>query len=81
MSQFKDLRKAAFAVGFGVTMGKFAGEIVKAAISGVGLGVLKAAADDGNELAQKVCEKNGIEIDSKEDLNNKETNKIIGFHA
>lgn len=36
--QFKDLRKAAFAVGFGVTMGKFAAEMTQAVITGIGLG-------------------------------------------
>ena len=38
MSQFKDLRKAAFAVGFGLAMGKFAAEIAQAAINGVVIG-------------------------------------------
>lgn len=80
MSQFKDLRKAAFSVGFGLTVGKFAGKIVEESISGLGLGILKAAAKDGNEFAQKVCAKSGIEIES-DDLKNKETDKIIGFHA
>lgn len=80
MSQFKDLRKAAFTVGFGLTVGKFAGKIVEESISGLSLGILKAAAKDGNEFAQKVCAKSGIEIES-DDLKNKETDKIIGFHA
>lgn len=35
--QFKDLRKAAFAVSFGVAMGKFAADMVGAFLSGVGL--------------------------------------------
>lgn len=61
----KDLRKAAFAVGFGFTMGKFAGDIVKSAIAGVGIGILKIAAKEGNEVAQKTCEENGIKIDPK----------------
>lgn len=65
----KDLRKAAFAVGFGFTMGKFAGDMVNGAITGVGLGVLKFAAKKGNEIAQETCEETGIKIDpeKKED--------------
>lgn len=65
----KDLRKAAFAVGFGFTMGKFAGDMVNAAITGVGLGVLKFAAKHDNKSAMEVCEESGIKIDpeKKED--------------
>lgn len=63
----KDLRKAAFAVGFGFTMGKFAGDIVKSAIAGVGIGILKIAAKEGNEVAQKTCEENGIDFEEKKE--------------
>lgn len=65
----KDLRKAAFAVGFGLTMGKFAGDLVNAAITGVGIGVLKFAANNGNKIAQETCEESGIKLDpeKKED--------------
>lgn len=65
----KDLRKAAFAVGFGFTMGKFVGELVNAAITGVGIGVLRFAANNGNKIAQETCEESGIKLDpeKKED--------------
>lgn len=36
-SDFKDLRKAAFSIAFGVTMGKFAAEAVISVLSGMGL--------------------------------------------
>lgn len=78
--QFKDLRKAAFAVGFGVTMGKFAADSVAAILSGIGLGLLKNAADDGNKIAQEVCEKADIEVEPKENKED-ESNKVIGFHC
>ncbi len=61
----KDLRKAAFAVGFGFTMGKFVGELVNAAITGVGIGVLQFAANNGNDIAQKTCKESGIKTKSE----------------
>lgn len=65
--QFKDLRKAAFAVGFGVAMGKFAAEMAQAAINVVVIGSLKFAAKEGNEITQKVCEKAKIDVEPKEE--------------
>lgn len=64
--QFKDLRKAAFAVGFGVAMGKFAAEMAQAVITGIGLGTLKFADKEGNKIAQEVCEKADIKVEPKE---------------
>lgn len=63
----KDLRKAAFAVGFGFTMGKFAGDIVKAVITGAGLGTLKFAASEGSKIAKETCEKSGIDFEEKKE--------------
>lgn len=68
--QFKDLRKAAFAVGFGVTMGKFAADAVAAILSGISIGLLKNAADDGNKIAQEVCEKADIKVEPEENKEN-----------
>ena len=65
--QFKDLRKAAFAVGFGVAMGKFAAEMTQAVITGIGLGALKIAAKEGNEIAQEVCEKAKVDVEPKDE--------------
>lgn len=59
----KDLRKAAFAVGFGFTIGKFAGDLVNAAIAGVGIRVLNFADNKDNKIAQETCEESGIKID------------------
>lgn len=65
--QFKDLRKAAFAVGFGVAMGKFAAEMTQAVITGIELGALKIAAKEGNEIAQEVCEKAKVDVEPKDE--------------
>lgn len=80
--QFKDLRKAAFAVAFGATMGKFAAEMVQAVITGAGLGTLKFAAKEGNKVAQEVCEKAKIDIEPEKNKEEEsETKNIIGFHC
>lgn len=42
----KDLRKAAFAVGLGLTLGKFAGECVKAVFDGIALGLTRRMKTD-----------------------------------
>lgn len=80
--QFKDLRKAAFAVSFGVGMGKFAADMVGAFLSGVGLGSLRIAAKHGNEIAQEVCEMGKIKIEPKENKEDEsESKNVIGFHC
>lgn len=48
-------------------MGKFAADAVAAILSGIGLGLLKNAADDGNKIAQEVCEKADIKVEPKEE--------------
>lgn len=78
MNRFKDLRKAAFAVGFGFTMGKAVAGLAETVLNGAVLGVISLAAKHGNKIAQEVCEKGGIEIESeKED----ETKIKMGFHC
>jgi hypothetical protein len=80
--QFKDLRKAAFAVSFGVAMGKFAAEMAQAVITGIGLGTLKFAAKEGNEIAQEVCEKAKIKVEPEENKENESEEKVVmGFHC
>ena len=59
----KDLRRAAFAVGFGLTVGKAVGDFVGALIGGVTSGTIQQMAKHGNKVAQKACEENGIEYD------------------
>ena len=56
-SNFKDLRKAAFAVGFGLTVGKAVGGMVEAVLNGMVISVTKAAAKHGNKTAQEVLQK------------------------
>lgn len=64
--QFKDLRKAAFAVAFGATMGKVVANYAECIIDGMILGVMELAAKHGSGIAQEACEKNGIEIEPEE---------------
>ena len=59
----KDLRRAAFAVGFGLTVGKAVGDCVSALIGGATTGVVQLMAKHGNGAAKKACEENGIEYD------------------
>lgn len=44
-----NLRKAAFAIGFGLTVGKFAGECVSAVWGGVIVGVKELISKDASE--------------------------------
>ena len=65
----KGLRKAAFIVGFGLTVGEAVGDLVSAAINGGTLGVIKGMAACGNKAAQKVCGNNGVKYDTKNEQN------------
>lgn len=56
----KDLRKAAFAVGFGLYFGKAVAKIVDQTVCGTIVELIKKSAKDGNEFAQKVCEENDV---------------------
>lgn len=67
MKEFKDLRKAAFAVAFGATMGKFAADMTKAAINGVTIGTLKFAAKNGSEIAKETCTKSDINFEEEKE--------------
>ena len=61
----KGLGKAAFVVGFGLTVGKKVGSLVSAFINGGTLGVIKGMAACGNKVAQEVCDNNGVKYDTK----------------
>lgn len=65
--QFKDLRKAAFAMGFGFTMGKVVAKYAEAIIDGMILGVAESAAEHGSKIAQEVCNKAKIDVEQKEE--------------
>ena len=56
----KDIRKAAFAVGVGFTVGKECGEYISAVLGGIFIGVARGFAKHGNKFAQDVCD--GIDI-------------------
>ena len=56
----KDLERAAFAISFGLVVGKAAGELVGAAINGVTSGMIQLMAKHGNKVAQKACDENNI---------------------
>lgn len=79
--ELKELRKAAFAIGFGFTMGKFAadwvGTVIDGAIEGTMKGIASCSAKNGNKRMQELCKEYNVEYE-----NNKTTDKvIIGFHA
>lgn len=61
----KDLRRAAFAVGFGLTVGKAVGNFVGALIEGATTGMIQQMAKHGNGAAKKACEESGIKWDNK----------------
>lgn len=67
MNNFKDLRKAAFAVGFGFTVGKAVGGMVDAVLNGMVIGVTKAAAEHGNKTAQETLKKYGVKYESEDE--------------
>ena len=79
-NDLKAIRKAAFAVGVGFTVGKAVGGYINAAISGVYLGMLKSLAKHGNEVARDACERCNIEYEESD--KKKESDKVeMGFHA
>lgn len=76
----KDIRKAAFAVGVGFTVGKAFGGYVTAVIDGISISVLSSFARHGNKIAQKTCESCNIEYEASE--NKSTSDKVeMGFHA
>lgn len=76
MNQFKDLIKAAFSIGFGFTIGKFAADMFITLISSIGVTTLKLLAKEGSEIAKNICKESDIEIEST----NKESEIKIWFH-
>lgn len=82
--ELKQLRNAAFAIGFGFTMGKFAADVTVKCVSKAYDAVMKEAvkfyANKGNKRMREICEKYGIDYEKRNE--NKTTDKvIIGFHA
>lgn len=79
--ELRQLRKAAFAIVFGATMGKFVADgIVKCTGKATDVVLEKAVkvlAHNGNERMQELCKEYNVEYGE-----NKTTDKvIIGFHV
>lgn len=73
----KEIRKAAFAVGVGFTVGKKVGVILNAALDGAIKGFVRYMAKEGNEFAQDVCKKANLSYEKDPD---NEPKVKMGFH-
>lgn len=76
----KNMRKAAFAVGVGFTVGKTVGGYASAVMNGVGLGILKSLAKHGNQIAQETCKHCDIEYKKGNEQEKKSDEIKMGFH-
>lgn len=63
----KDFRKAAFAVGLGLTLGKLTGDIIESAFRGAVKVWIRHEAEKGDATAQRACRKCGIHYETKND--------------
>lgn len=77
----KSIRKIAFAVGFGLTLGKMAGGVVDSALDGIARGTLKFMAGKGNETAQSICKEVGVKYDDKSQHEEEPEKVKMGFHV
>ena len=80
----KDLRKAAFAIGFGLAMGKYVAKNIEVVTDGISMVILQEMASHGNKYAQNACRSAGLkyETEVKTDIKIEPSNKVdIGFHA
>ena len=73
----KEIRKVAFAVGVGFTVGKNVGCVLDAALDGVIKGIIRSMAKEGNEFAQTVCKKANLSYEKESD---NEPKVKMGFH-
>lgn len=71
--ELKDARKLAFAVGFGLLMGKKLANFVAACIDRSLEMAIKQLSEDGNETCQRICNVAGIDCE-------KEPECKMGFH-
>ena len=74
----KDLRKAAFAVGFGLYFGKEVARLIDHVACGVFVESVKLSAKNGNKFMQDVCEGNNVNY--KDEPKKEETEIKMGFH-
>lgn len=80
----KNLRNAAFAIGFGLAMGKYVADDVTFVYECITKDILMAMASRGNKYAQNACRAAGLKYEKtiKTDIKNEPSNKVdIGFHA
>lgn len=80
----KNLRKAAFAIGFGLAMGKYVADDVTFVYECITKDIIMAMASRGNKYAQNACKAAGLTYEKtiKTDIKNEPNNKVdIGFHA
>lgn len=63
----KEIRKVAFAVGLGFTVGKNVGCVLDAALDGVIEGIIRSMAKKGNEFAQTVCKRANLSYEKESD--------------
>ena len=61
----KDIRRIAFAVGFGLTLGKSVAKLVDVAMNAATASIVKIYAKKGNKIAQDICEKTNIVYEEK----------------
>ena len=76
----KDFRKVAFAVGFGLTLGKYFGGIVDNIAGAITKTILKKSAEKGNEYAQNACRDLKIKYE-KPELEGDDSKIQMGFHG
>lgn len=77
---FKDLRKAAFAVGFGFTMGKTMADWICIFVNPLMLAPIEMAANNGSESARRMLEAGGIKYKKEESSTDKDQVKM-GFQC
>ena len=80
----KNLRKAAFAIGFGLAIGKYVADGVIFVEECISKNILMSMASRGNKYAQNACKAAGLKYEKtiKTDIKNEPNNKVdIGFHA
>lgn len=75
----KDIRKIAFAVGFGLALGKSMAGLVNTAMDTALTGALKSFAKKDNPYAQDICRKMNIEYEELHEENKSEV--TMGFHG
>lgn len=77
----KDIRKAACAVGFGLTIGKFAGDVVNTGIASLVTGFVKYQAKKGNKFAQECCDEADIKYNETKKTDEDEPKMKMGSNC